>query len=97
MAPATLIGWAEPPSLPPTFKDQRKHPRRRTLKLGRVSLDYSSVLKCVVRDLSEGGACLVTPKTDLVPAEFDLVIDAGDPRRCGIAWRTGWRVGVAFR
>ena len=67
------------------------------MKLGRVWLDYSSVLRCVVRDVSEGGACLVTPNTDLLPTEFELVIDAGDPRRCGVAWRTGWRLGVAFR
>ena len=97
MKPEPPIGWAEAASPRPSAKDQRRHSRERTLKLGRVSLENSSVLRCVVRDLSAGGACLVTPKTDLVPTEFELSIDAADPRRCGVAWRRGWRVGVAFQ
>jgi hypothetical protein len=97
MPPGTLIGSAEAPCAAAKSKDQRRHPRRRTLKLGRVSLDHSSVLRCVVRDLSDGGACLLTPKTDLVPSDFELAIDTADPRRCGVAWRIGWRIGVAFR
>jgi PilZ domain len=97
MKTAPTIGWAEAPSPRPNAPDQRRHPRKRTLKLGRVSLDDSFVLRCVVRDLSAGGACLITPNTDLVPTEFELAVDAADPRRCGVAWRSGWRLGVAFQ
>jgi hypothetical protein len=93
---ALRIAWADP-SPKPLFEEQRQHPRRRTLKLARVARGDGSVLRCVVRDASEGGVCLVTPKIDLIPPEFELIIETEDPRKCVIAWRSRWRVGISFR
>jgi len=47
-----------------SIPEQRQHPRRRTLKAGRIVLNQGfSVLSCTVRNLSDGGACLEVART----------------------------------
>jgi PilZ domain-containing protein len=79
--------------------ERRKHPRHRTLKGGRIVFHRGfSALDCTVRNLSEGGACLVLPTTVGIPDAFELTIQ---PERktvpCRVAWRSATRIGAAFQ
>jgi PilZ domain-containing protein len=79
--------------------EQRRHPRHRTLKGGRIVFNHgSSVISCTVRNLSDGGACLQVATSVGIPDDFDLVIEPERaPRPCHVAWRAEQRIGVAFR
>jgi hypothetical protein len=81
------------------MQEQRKHPRRRILKAGRIIFnDRFSVIDCMVRNLSDGGACLEVGSSIGIPDDFDLDIDPDHlGRNCHVAWRTERRIGVAFR
>jgi hypothetical protein len=81
------------------MQEQRKHPRRRILKAGRIIFnDRFSVIDCTVRNLSDGGACLEVGSSIGIPDDFDLDIDPDRlGRHCHVAWRTERRIGVAFR
>jgi len=78
--------------------DGRKTQRRRTLIGAKILFNEgSSVLDCVVKDLSEGGARLVMDGAIAVPANFDLHLSDGRVfRSCRIAWRQVSSLGVAF-
>ena len=75
----------------------RRDPRRRTFKAGRIVFNNgASVIDCVVRNTSAGGAALDVPSTAGIPAEFVLVI-AGEPNRaCTITWKRAGKIGVRF-
>jgi len=81
------------------MSEQRRHPRYRTLRAGRIVFNHrSSVISCTVRNLSEGGACLQVATSIGIPDCFDLTIEPdGATRPCQIAWRSEQRIGVAFR
>jgi len=56
-----------------------------------------STHRCIVRDLTNHGACLQLPSTADLPDEFDLTFDAGRTlRKCRVAWQTLTNVGVSF-
>ncbi|MEK1871805.1 MAG: PilZ domain-containing protein [Rhizobium altiplani] len=78
--------------------DGRKAHRRRTLIGAKILLNGgSSVLDCVVKDLSDGGARLVMDGAIAVPADFDLHLSDGRVfRSCRIAWRQVSSLGVSF-
>jgi hypothetical protein len=77
-------------------ENKRKHPRHNISDVGKIMISRPfSVIDCVVRDLSEGGACLeVSGKTGL-PDSFELVF-AGRRLRCQVVWQSGRRMGVTF-
>ena len=81
------------------MSEQRKQPRLRTLKAGRIGFNRRfSVISCTVRNLSADGACLHVASSVAVPDRFDLTIEPeGTSRDCEVAWRTEDRIGVAFR
>jgi len=79
--------------------DGRKAHRRRTLIGAKILLNGgSSVLDCVVKDLSDGGARLVMDGAIAVPpADFDLHLSDGRVfHSCRIAWRQVSSLGVSF-
>jgi hypothetical protein len=80
-------------------QEQRKHIRRRILKAGRIVFNGRfSVIDCIVRNLSDGGACLEVASSVGIPENFDLTIEADHPdRHCHVAWRSEHRLGVAFQ
>jgi hypothetical protein len=80
------------------MSEQRKEPRHRTLKAGRIVFNQRrSVLDCTVRNLSSTGACLDVPSTVGIPHVFELIIESdGLTRSCRTAWRTERRIGVHF-
>ncbi|MET0633046.1 MAG: PilZ domain-containing protein [Xanthobacteraceae bacterium] len=76
--------------------DRRISPRMRTLKGGQIFWSIGSPVTCIVRNLSETGACLEvhTP----VPQNFELVFDGNELRRsCRVVWRKESRIGVKFK
>jgi hypothetical protein len=79
--------------------EQRKHPRHRTLKAGRIVFNHRfSVIDCTVRNLSDGGACLELASSVGIPESFDLTIEPDrGTRPCRVAWKSENRIGVAFQ
>jgi hypothetical protein len=60
--------------------------------------DQSSLVDCIVRDLSSGGACLQFPAPLQAPVSFELSFDNfRSTRACRVAWRQPDRLGVCFR
>jgi hypothetical protein len=73
--------------------DRRRSIRRHVFKGANIHWRKWLTIHCVVRNLSEGGACLEV--ADLVPDSFVLVLD--DVRRtCRVVWRHANRVGIEF-
>ena len=71
--------------------------RRRTLKQGRVILSESTVMDCLIRDLSEGGARLEFGALTQLPNEFRLLIVSSNMVvPASVAWQRGQSVGVYF-
>src|SRR5438067_9259980 len=89
--PKTLIG-ANVPSATHKHRD-----RRRTLKMGKIVFDRKQcVMDCTVRNLSDGGACLLLTSVIGIPSEFELAM--GDVSwECSVAWKTANQIGVSFR
>ena len=77
---------------------ERRHgQRRRTLFAGKIVFNQrSSVLNCVVRNLSDSGACLEIDSTIACPDRFELVIETANVRaEYQVVWRRGKRSGVS--
>ena len=79
--------------------DRRKHPRVPTLKAGQIVFNRRlNVVDCVIRNMSEGGACIQVGDAGWLPAMFDLMVPIdGLQRPCRVAWRSADKLGVAYR
>jgi hypothetical protein len=78
--------------------ERRKSPRRRVLKSGTISFDRGGPLDCVVRNISETGACLELERRVNIPDDFTLLIKTAKMiRLCHVVWRAGRRIGVSFQ
>jgi hypothetical protein len=70
------------------------------LKAGKIIFNRgASVLDCVVRDMSSGGARLEVAQPVRTPGDFVLEFTVGDEVRrypCAITWRRKDEVGVIF-
>lgn len=79
--------------------DRRKFPRVPTLKAGRIEFNRRlNVVDCVVRNMSDGGACIQVEDTGWLPATFDLAVPIdGLKRACRVAWRSADKLGVAYQ
>src|SRR5215475_4077428 len=79
--------------------ERRRELRGRTLRSGKIVFNSKqSVIDCIVRDLSDGGACLQVNATTAVPPSFELIVDGGNEasRSSRVAWRSDTRIGVEF-
>ena len=57
----------------------------------------ASVIDCVVRNLTNSGACIHTQDAATMPNQFELCFgDLRTFRRCAVIWRTPDKLGVAF-
>jgi hypothetical protein len=55
------------------------------------------VIDCIVRNMSEGGACVQVDAPDWLPEKFDLTIPIdGWKRACRMQWKSIDRVGIAY-
>ncbi len=76
---------------------RRKHRRRKTLKSGEIIFDISkSIIKCLILNISEGGAALQVKECPDLPETFDLRIQHSTLYRCTICWRHRNKLGVRF-
>ena len=77
--------------------EQRKAPRKETLKVGQILLKDDVGIRCMIRNMSTFGACLEVLNHHGVPLDIVLVI-AGErlKRRARIVWRSNQRLGVLF-
>lgn len=79
-------------------QERRAHPRRKVLKRVKAVFNANrSVLDCVMRDVSAGGARLSCDHAALLPQSFHLVfVTEGEMRDVRVAWRKLSEVGVEF-
>ena len=78
-------------------RERRSNARTRELKGVKLVLGKSSVMDCVVRNVTNRGARLHLPNTIDLPEVFDLTFDGGYSfRRCRIMWRSVTEAGVQF-
>jgi hypothetical protein len=76
--------------------ENRQGLRHRTYKGGSVSLK-TGIVSCVIRNMSETGACLEFNDAALVPDAFRLIVKPEIiSRNCTVAWRKNDRIGVRF-
>ena len=83
------------PTVPKT-KNDRKSPRHRVLKEGKVIFGQGhSVVDCTIDNMSEGGAHVRVQSSHGVPEEFYLVeASRGIIHRAEVAWRTTTGIGL---
>jgi|ERR1700722_20006169 PAS domain-containing protein len=77
--------------------ERRQESRHRTLKAGQIVFNNKrSVFDCLVRNLSDNGACIQVNGSVDIPIEFELDVD-GETRPCRLVWMTDMRAGIEFR
>jgi hypothetical protein len=78
-------------------EEHRASTRRLTLKDGKAILSSSTLMNCIIRDLSEGGACLEFGGPTSLPPEFKLrVVAVRMEAPVELAWQRGYSAGVRF-
>jgi PilZ domain-containing protein len=78
--------------------ERRGLPRQRTYKGGRINFETAGA-DCIIRNLSDGGACLEITSEVSIPDTFRLVIKPEClVRGCEVCWRNAHahRMGVRF-
>lgn len=75
--------------------DRRRANRRPTTQIASIAFDRRDVRLCMVRDISNTGACLQLQTIANVPDSFDLLRD-GNAYVCQVMWRANDRLGVRF-
>jgi len=65
--------------------------------VGMIALANGTKIKCVVVNLSKGGASIEIDSPTRVPDSFVLTMGAdGMNHACRVVWRLGKRIGLAF-
>lgn len=79
----------------PSAMENRQHRRLKTIKIARVV--GHDVFRCVVMNMSYGGAAIRVPTiAKVLPDRFKLVFKSGQQRNCELCWRHGDKAGVKF-
>jgi hypothetical protein len=79
-------------------EQQHRRLRLRTFKGGSISHTHGAATDCVIRNLSDTGACLELSGGFGVPDNFRLIIKPELlTRTCDVAWRSSQRIGVRFK
>ncbi|HZP68301.1 MAG TPA: PilZ domain-containing protein [Pseudolabrys sp.] len=77
--------------------ERRKSVRSRVLKSAKLVLGHSSIIDCVVRNLTNTGARIQIANTVDLPQAFEMTFDGGRSiRPCRLVWRTVTETGVEF-
>jgi hypothetical protein len=77
--------------------ERRRYSRLRVLKAAKIVIGTSSVLDCVVRDLSSTGARIEIQNAASLPEAVDVTFDGGHTfRPCRLKWRSLNETGVEF-
>lgn len=76
--------------------NKRAAVRQRTYKGGRINFETAGI-DCIIRNLSDTGACLEAESAVPIPDKFRLVIKPEFLiRDCEVAWRRSHKLGVRF-
>ena len=79
------------------MQERRKYARSQVLKSAKLLLGTSSMVDCVVHDLTNRGARIEATNPDALPRSLDMTFDGGRSLRpCRLVWRTSNEVGVEF-
>ena len=80
------------------MQDQRRNIRARALQRAVVgSIDGDEKIRCLIRNMSEGGARLALSNAHSLPSEFTLTIaNLGQIYRARTVWRSMTEAGVEF-
>jgi hypothetical protein len=81
------------------MEDRRSTFRHRTYKGAKIVSRSTprGIIECIVRNLSEVGACILVDRPDTLPSSFHLVFNGPEPdQRCCIVWRGDNRIGAMF-
>ena len=91
-----VAGQAAPSGDAQEQKTQRKTPRRRVLKEGKVVFGLAqSVVDCTIDNMSDGGAHIRVTSSHGVPEDFYLVeATRGIIHKAEVAWRTTTGLGL---
>ena len=77
--------------------ERRRYPRSRVLKTAKLVVGRSSLLNCVVRNLTNVGARIAIANTVELPENLEMTFDGGRSlRRCRLVWRNLNTMGVEF-
>ena len=77
--------------------ERRRSTRSRVLKTAKLVLGTSSVIDCVVHNLTSVGARIQIPSATDLPQRLNMTFDGGRSLRpCRIVWRTLNETGVEF-
>jgi len=81
------------------MQDRRERVRDKVFFGGVAEVnDRGSTMDCVVRNISEDGACVEFPASTQLPAQINLTIGRkGRSFLAELIWRQANRVGLAFR
>ena len=78
-------------------EEKRKTQRFRALKSATIAFDRAAGIDCIVRNISDAGACLEIVSPVGIPDDFTLVMHSDKVQHsCHVAWRTANRIGVSF-
>jgi len=79
------------------MQERRKLARSRVIKSAKLVVGTSSVVDCVVRNLTNTGARLEVPNSAVLSENLVLTFDGGrSMRSCRLVWRTVNETGVEF-
>jgi hypothetical protein len=79
------------------MEERRIAPRRKVLKAGTIAFGRSSVIDCLIRNLSDKGASLEVESQIGIPETFTLVIPHDAIMRVAhVQWRSAKRIGIVF-
>jgi hypothetical protein len=79
------------------MQERRSNPRRRVLKAGRIAFGRAGGFDCMIRNLSDKGACLEVESPVGIPDSFTLVVPHDAiMRHVHVQWRQAKRIGVVF-
>jgi len=78
------------------FADRRKSERRECKRGAKIQFGTGSLPRdCIITDISAGGVKVVAEQVD-IPSQFTIILSAGRPRQCRLAWRIGYEFGAEF-
>jgi hypothetical protein len=77
--------------------ERRRSVRLRVLKSVKLIIGKSSIIDCVVGNLTNVGACALISNTIDLPERLEMTFDKGKTiRSCRIVWRTKKEKGIEF-
>jgi len=77
--------------------ERRNSMRSKVLKGAKIILGTSSVIDCVVRNVTNNGARVELANTVELPEDLGLTFDGGRSiRPCKVVWRTVTETGIQF-